>query len=69
MGKLVQDVENMDIQNHNHINNHKKEKDFGMDLNEIIGNNKRHTIKKIKRKGYRHKKKIKILSIIKFCFY
>ena len=57
MGELVKDVENMDIEGKNK-NKKYKEKDIGMDLDEVIGN-KRHVIKKIKRNGYRHKRKSK----------
>ena len=60
MGELVEDVENLNIENEG--NKKKKKKDLGMDLDEIV--NKRHVIKKIKRNGYRHKKKSK--NIINF---
>ena len=52
MGELVKDVENMDIEGKNK-NKKYKEKDIGMDLDEVIGN-KRHVIKKI---NYPNKKK------------
>ena len=61
MGELVKDVENMDIEGKNK-NKKYKEKDIGMDLED--NGNRRHVIRKIKRNGYRHKKKSK--NIINF---
>ena len=60
MGKLVENVENLNIDNDG--KNKKKNNDCGMDLED--NGNRRHVIRKIKRNGYRHKKKSK--NIINF---
>ena len=65
MGKLVENVENLNIDNDG--KNKKKNNDCGMDLED--NGNRRHVIRKIKRNGYRHKKKVKILLIFKWDFF
>lgn len=65
MEGIVEDVEDMDIEEGNNNkkkkNNKRKEKDSGMDIDDITGRPTIQKARRNKKKGYRHKQKSKYI--------